>query len=214
MKYNEIESLLEKYWEGETSLEEERALKAYFNAGTPVDERLRTVAPLFAALRAERAVELPPAARVVSMPSTPRNAARRLWLAAASVAILLTAAYWCLQRPGPSATEAAPIARTQTPTIEAPIATVEAPATPGPVVTETIPPAKIAAAAPRRRPAPRAAKATEATDAEAQQAMEEIKAALALVSSKMRKGQQKATRGLREMEHLDKSLDKIKETQG
>ena len=38
MDYKNINNLLEKYWEGESSLQEEETLKQYFNHGTVAPE--------------------------------------------------------------------------------------------------------------------------------------------------------------------------------
>ncbi|HNP19399.1 MAG TPA: hypothetical protein PKL31_13260 [Fulvivirga sp.] len=46
MDSSRIDKLLEKYWEGETSLEEEKELKDYFASGE-VEARFNSVAPLF-----------------------------------------------------------------------------------------------------------------------------------------------------------------------
>ena len=47
-----IKELLDKYFEAETSLEEERKLKEYFN-GTNIDQRFSGVSSLFKVLKAE-----------------------------------------------------------------------------------------------------------------------------------------------------------------
>lgn len=46
MDSKKIDQLLEKYWECQTSLEEESTLKEYFNAGV-IEEKHKEVAPLF-----------------------------------------------------------------------------------------------------------------------------------------------------------------------
>ncbi len=46
MDSNRIQELLEKYWECETSLEEEQELRAYFSNGD-IDEQFKDEAPLF-----------------------------------------------------------------------------------------------------------------------------------------------------------------------
>lgn len=53
MDTSEIKILLDKYYNGETSLEEERFLKEYFSSGK-ADEALAEHIPFFAALRKER----------------------------------------------------------------------------------------------------------------------------------------------------------------
>lgn len=53
MDYNYINQLLLKYWEGETSLEDEKALKSYFNS-EHVDERLAKHKSLFQFIKKEQ----------------------------------------------------------------------------------------------------------------------------------------------------------------
>ncbi|BDD11853.1 hypothetical protein FUAX_42850 (plasmid) [Fulvitalea axinellae] len=70
-----IKTLLEKYWDGETSLEEEKELKQYFNSPN-VAEGLKRYAPLFAFYKEERkreprkdlASSLGLRARIIPMP--------------------------------------------------------------------------------------------------------------------------------------------------
>ena len=53
MKYAMIDDLLNKYWEGDSSLEEERLIKEYFAEGN-VDEKHLPFAPLFGFFNLER----------------------------------------------------------------------------------------------------------------------------------------------------------------
>jgi len=57
MEWNRIEALVEKYWEGETSVEEEKELKQFFSTSDPSQwpESLREVADLFRYYAAEEA---------------------------------------------------------------------------------------------------------------------------------------------------------------
>ena len=57
MTFQEINNLIEKYFAGETSLEEEKILRGYFN-GSKVDSRLATYAPLFQFFEKEKTVVL------------------------------------------------------------------------------------------------------------------------------------------------------------
>ncbi|WPQ60054.1 hypothetical protein SIO70_17065 [Chitinophaga sancti] len=60
MEYNEIRGLLTRYWEGETSLEEEDLLRSFFaenRQGLPAD--LQEAAPLFGYFAAEAGREVP-----------------------------------------------------------------------------------------------------------------------------------------------------------
>ncbi|WP_343672946.1 hypothetical protein [Chitinophaga sp.] len=59
MEYNEIRALLTRYWEGETSLEEEELLRGFFaehQQGLPAD--LQEAAPLFGYFAVEAAREV------------------------------------------------------------------------------------------------------------------------------------------------------------
>jgi hypothetical protein len=58
MDAEKIKSLLEKYFEGETALEEEKALAAYFNSDR-VGEELKKYQPLFAFFAQEKQIVLP-----------------------------------------------------------------------------------------------------------------------------------------------------------
>ena len=57
MDYKKINNILDKYWEGETSLQEEETLHEYFNSGEVADE-LKDVQPLFVYLQEEQATQL------------------------------------------------------------------------------------------------------------------------------------------------------------
>lgn len=201
-EYHDIEALLEKYWEGESTIEEERLLKGYFAQGE-VDERLAKYAPLFKAIREEQAVQLQKAKVVPVRPQMYQ------WAAAASLALLLSAGLWWFSRPGP----VAPMANT-TPT--------PAELSPKPDTNENIvvPQAKVEQLAEVKVNQPRrlfkAAKARLAhqkikpviIDAETEAAMAEIKAALALVSSKIKKGRREAAKSATHLEAMDKIFKK------
>ena len=55
MTFQEINALIEKYFAGETSLEDEKLLRGYFN-GSDVDARLASYAPLFQFFEKEKTV--------------------------------------------------------------------------------------------------------------------------------------------------------------
>ena len=109
MTYEQIAHLLEKYWDGDTTLDEERALKNYF-AQDAIDGRLRQHAPLFSALRAEQTVEYQRDGAIrVKMYAT--TSWHRWAAAAAVVGVLATAAWWALGRP--AQTDISPVANVQ-----------------------------------------------------------------------------------------------------
>ena len=57
MNFEHLKSLLNKYFEGETTLEEELLLSNYFNS-TDIDSRLQQYQPLFQFFKAEKAIEI------------------------------------------------------------------------------------------------------------------------------------------------------------
>jgi hypothetical protein len=193
MKYEEIQSLLDRYWEGETSLEEERALKAYFS-GAVIDDRLKAVAPLFKAIKEEQQVELKTKAKSVQI-----RPQLYYWAAAASVALLMLAGWWMMKQEIPQAPMAElpssqPPATTPMPSIqpEEPIAAIS----PQPPIVN-------------KKPMKRPAKASIAPqkqeiDPETAMAMAEIKAALALVSAKLDKGKKQAVQKASYLEVVEK----------
>ena len=58
MEFNNINNLLEKYFEGETSIAEEKKLKAYFNSYEVKEEHIE-YAPLFGFFAEARQIEFP-----------------------------------------------------------------------------------------------------------------------------------------------------------
>lgn len=199
--FSDIQTLLDRYWEGETTLEEERLLKEYFNSGN-YDPRFRNEAPLFQALRGEQNVQLVQTPKVV--PMRPALYSWKSITAAASVALLIGAgAWWWTQKPADT---------------QSPVAVQEKtlPASPEQAATRelhaAVLPAQTSDTAPKvkkfekRRKKP--SSKTQAPDPEAEMAMEEIKAALALVSSKIRKGRQEAAKGAIHLETVDIMLKK------
>ncbi len=201
----DIQTLLDRYWEGETTLEEERRLKDFF-AAEPVPEQFTQEAQFFRALRSEQSVQLP---------QRPAYSIHRLglyrWAAAASVALLLGAGFWWWSvQPNPVLPQ--PIADTQP--AQPAISVVPAPGAPSAekisadnAAKTTIPPS------PRKKehrqvhnPAPAPSVADTYQDPE--QALAEIKAALALVSSKIKKGKKEVDKGLQEIEMLDQAIKK------
>ncbi|HMX41506.1 MAG TPA: hypothetical protein PKD78_14315, partial [Saprospiraceae bacterium] len=78
-------------------------------------------------------------------------------------------------------------------------------------------PAAVAQHKPRVRrvnAAPPPSPAPEALDAETRKALEEVRAALALVSAKLNKGRRAATKNLQQVETLDKFFKHKKESEG
>ncbi len=189
-----IQALLEKFWEGETTRDEERQLKNYF-AAENVDERLKQFTPLFQAIREEQALRYD---KPKLAPMRPRQYHWQGWAAAASIALLLTAgAWWVFSAP-------------EEPTMVADKPNVEKlkDSIGKPVQPEQQAVAQSEDAAPKRitrlfKKRPKSEKLPR-VNAEEEAAMEEIKAALALVSSKIRKGRQEAAKGAEHLESIDK----------
>ncbi|MBI5914014.1 MAG: hypothetical protein HY842_01440 [Bacteroidetes bacterium] len=100
-----MKALIEKYFEGETTLEEEARLRSYFNSGQ-VDEALKEYQPMFRFFASERKIsvsggfdeallqKLEPQANVVKMRTWPRHLLR-----IAAVGAVLVAALVFLQKP-------------------------------------------------------------------------------------------------------------------
>ncbi|MFN0014080.1 MAG: hypothetical protein ACKVU2_05985 [Saprospiraceae bacterium] len=190
----DIRSLLDRYWEGETTLEEERRLKAFFSNDNIPEDLLREAA-LFRAFRAEQAVLMPKTVRTV-------KTSWYFWqlsVAAAVVALLLVVGYWQWQKqPEPVAALRKPFEKT-VPAEPVMIPVVDQKETANSV--ERVPdiPQKKRYA---HRPGPFVTPA-EDTCENPEQALAEIRAALALVSSKINKGKQTLDKGLKEVEHMD-----------
>lgn len=194
---NDIQALLDKYWEGETSLEEERLLKQYFN-GNPIDPRFQPFAPMFQAIREEQAVQL---VRREAKPVRPMMYDLRVWAAAASVALVLFAGWWMFSKPEP------PAMANQNPETTVPAPEVpqvkEAPPTKVQTLMAEVPVSK-----PAIKKRAKTIRPKEKIDPEAEMAMEEIKAALALISSKIGKGRREAAKGAEHLEAVDKIFKK------
>jgi hypothetical protein len=193
--YHNIQALLEKYWAGESTLEEERQLKGYFASGN-VDERLRQYSPLFQAFREEKAVQLNKNKVVPIRP-------QMYWAAAAAVAILIAAStWWLFSKPGETiivADHKKPVEQQQ----EVPN-TATQPETTVIAQTQTPPPKPMV----RQKRAIAKKDKAPVINAEEVAAMEEIKAALALVSSKIRKGRHEAAKGAAHLESMDRIFKK------
>lgn len=207
MNYAHIAALLDKYWEGETSIAEEQQLKQYFQAGN-IDPRLHAFAPLFKAIAIEKAIAFQ---GNVPMQVRSRNLAWRNWTAAASVALILTAGgWWILHKP----VENQNLVVVPTPT-ETPVTRINT--LPDTNTMKPVPGLKRKPGIHKRLKAALAHQETPLTPqerAEAEKAYAEVKAALALVSSKLNKGRTEAAKNLNHLESLDKVFKKKKETTG
>ena len=205
----DIPDLLDRYWEGETTLEEERRLKEFF-ATEPVPEQFQQEALLFRALRAQQSVQMPAGREMIV---SPRPTFRLAWAAAASVALLLCAGIWWW-RPDSTAQTVAQAPSEQKTAQEIIIQVPDKPLASVDLVPVTTP--KVAAKTntrPRKvHHQPEALPPDTYEDPE--KALEEIKAVLALVSTKINKSKQEIDKGLHEVEAVDILFKKKKETNG
>lgn len=214
--HTDIQDLLDRYWEGEATLEEERALKAYFASGQ-ADPRFAAEAPFFQALREERALQSPNIGLKAAMPTARPTWYR--WAAAAAVFGLIAVGGWWMNHQSIDS-QPVDVATQQQPVSEQP--SVQPPAQP----REEAP---ALAAAPDSHPQPKINRKPrhhrshkplaepqpeETLDPETQKALEEVRAALALVSSKLNKGRRAAAKNLDQVETLDKFFKHKKETEG
>jgi predicted transcriptional regulator len=193
MKYEEIQEMLDRYWEGETTIEEERSLKSYFNAG-PVDPRFSQIAPLFQAIREEQKVQLTTKAKAASIRPQMYH-----WAVAASIALLLSAGWWMFQKENSAVLVAVHVPEQASQPIQTP-AVLEPPKTALAFVNK---PAQKTSWI-RKKTSKKIGRTAPAIDAETAMAMAEIKAALALVSSKLDKGRSEAIKGASHLEAMDK----------
>jgi hypothetical protein len=209
----EIQKLLDRYWEGETNIEEERRLRQYFNA-PEVDERFQKFAPLFRLLEQEKSIEFHKTAALLPVQHQQRFSLQR-FAAAASVALLLSAGLWVMYKPSKTQ-ESDSIANLPSPAAVVPMSTVPAAdihitsmengLSVLNVKTGSIKRKKrvlAAAYAPNANP-------TEATitDKEMEVAVLEVKAALSLLSSKLSKGRGEANKGTIHLDQIDRIFKK------
>lgn len=209
----DITDLLNRYWEGETTLEEERWLKDFFST-QPVPEQYRQEAQLFRALRQEQSVQIPAGHNIAV---APHPTFRLAWASAASVALLLTAGiWWWVTRPNGARAEIAQEMPANKPRQEF---LVQAPTEPD----KTVKPETLQAATPKtlgfkifrsRKFQRTPEKAPQDTYEDPEKALAEIKAVLALVSNKINKSKKEIGKGLQEVEAVDILFKKKKETSG
>jgi hypothetical protein len=96
MDYNRISVLLEKYWEGETTLEEEAVLREFFSTPQPdLPEALQEAAPMFQYFHREatKVWEVPPVKVVKLSPF-------RHWMKYAAVLLVAVGIGYALKQQG------------------------------------------------------------------------------------------------------------------
>lgn len=204
----DIDALLEAWFEGQTTLEEERILKAYFR-NPAVATQHRYALPVFEALDKEKSLVLP----VQTKANAPKQ--RHLyWAAAASALLLLSATAWWWSHPAPPVHNRVAEKPVVAQTPEQPARQPLPAAAPG---INAAPKGHHLAQQQRApnnaklvtHPAPR----SKTAPGQEEQTMADIKQALGLLSAKLNKGRKEAQKGLKQLEQLDKSLDKVKHTE-
>lgn len=196
-----MRTLLDRYWEGETTLEEERRIKAFFTAaGDDLPEEFRQEARWFRILQEEKSVQAPAAKRVNLFPRT----TQRWYSIAAAVILLLCAAglWWRKNVPEPpwQIVQNPPAQKNERPGfLEKPMAAV-------PENTSEL--AQSPVVEPEIRKPVRLKKQADVpveddTCEDPEQALAEIRAALALVSSKINKSKETLDKGLQEVDHVE-----------
>lgn len=201
-----IDELLARYWEGETNVAEERALKRYFE-GPEIAPKHLPFAPLFAALGLEQRVQGPDAPPL-SAPLRVSFSRNRRLMAAASVAALVAAVsifQWSRQ---PADTDVGvPVASLAPSPTPPPSPATQSPSTHRDTLAlqPAAPPrAKRKKVRPLNDPVSErsALAALSQEDAEAEQAYQEVKAALELIAQKLNKGKAPVAEALQNAEVL------------
>ena len=214
----DIGVLLEKYFDGETTLDEEKILKVYFNTPGVAPEH-QAMAPLFQMLSKEKAALMPKKGKTAIHDLSSQRSMGSHWpkfmAAAATMLLLITAAaWWWGTRPTTLVTKqpiaTVPLQDDKTPSKDGMLATnKDLPLVQIKVQTSYAKPLV------NRKRESRVRKQTQPVlasqiDPETEEAMEEIKAAFQLISAKINKGRKEAAKGLKEIEHMDKGIEKIK----
>lgn len=116
MSHKEITQLLDRYFEGETTLQEEAQLRTFFNR-KDVPESLRSYQPMFQFFEAERNVKLDDVfeerlLQQLEQQTQPRLQVRylRVWMASAAAILLIALAAWWMY-PQLTAPEPQPVAQ-------------------------------------------------------------------------------------------------------
>ncbi len=81
-----IDNILEKYFEGISSAEDEKALKKYFQSGN-IQPQHEMYKPLFAAFGGEKQITAPPFG--IPAVTEHKNTSRKLWISIASTAAVI-----------------------------------------------------------------------------------------------------------------------------
>lgn len=114
MDYNNIKNLLDKYWEGEASIEEEKSLQVYFNQPN-VPAEWKDIQPMFQYFEEEKTVRIEQAdfdeqllAQLETSTVRPiqsRRSIRRILSYAAAILLLVVGSYTTYQQFQPAPTD-------------------------------------------------------------------------------------------------------------
>ncbi len=97
MDSKKIQKLIDAYFDGETSIDDERLLKDYFSKDD-FNRQFAEVAPIFQFLKNEKAVEMP-VQKTVALKAVRGGRSRAArWAMAASLGLALMAGGWLFQR--------------------------------------------------------------------------------------------------------------------
>lgn len=116
MEYQEIKKLLDRYFEGNSSLEEERLLRRYFS-GSEVDERLKEYSPMFRFFRQQQTAALSEAKAAELLRTIPQVSAKRLplrsragmWVLRVAAMLLIAVGMWWAYQEQTAGTETASV---------------------------------------------------------------------------------------------------------
>ena len=106
MELKQIESLLEKYWEGETSISEENLLKDFF-ANCPVPPHLQKAAAVFAYYNEQQKIALKDAEfeNDINVLLEPGNSSGFSWARIAAAVLLVCASAFIIYKMNPTVTD-------------------------------------------------------------------------------------------------------------
>ena len=122
MSKNNINMLIDKYFDGKTNLEEERFLKSYFNSESEMDAELKVFIPFFRDVESSKLIKAPSDLeqnvlavisnpKIISLPkSDDEGKVRRLFpllMKVASVFVIGVGLYFMIQQFTPSSTKVA-----------------------------------------------------------------------------------------------------------
>jgi hypothetical protein len=94
MNRQTLETLVHRYFEGETTLEEEATLRKYFAENEPDNEEMARIAALFTYIKQEKLVSMPATSRAHAPKARGGSLTFVKWAAAASMIGLISVGAW------------------------------------------------------------------------------------------------------------------------